>query len=50
MNLRVQAWAKSPPLGRYSPPIGRLFRSEKHEKNETEVIIMVTPHIIEGVD
>lgn len=32
------------------PLLGRLFRSEKHERNETEVIIMVTPHIIEGVD
>jgi|LSQX01.3.fsa_nt_gb type IV pilus assembly protein PilQ len=30
------------------PLIGKLFRTERNERNETEVIIMVTPHIIEG--
>lgn len=30
------------------PLIGKLFRTERNERSETEVIIMVTPHIIEG--
>lgn len=32
------------------PLIGKLFRTEKNEKSETEVIIMVTPHIIGGAE
>ncbi|NMB38102.1 MAG: type II secretion system protein GspD [Firmicutes bacterium] len=30
------------------PLIGKLFRSERIESSETEVIIMITPHIIES--
>ncbi|HHY09017.1 MAG TPA: type II secretion system protein GspD [Firmicutes bacterium] len=30
------------------PLLGKLFRTERNERSETEVIIMVTPHIIEG--
>lgn len=30
------------------PLFGKLFRTERNERSETEVIIMVTPHIIEG--
>jgi general secretion pathway protein D len=30
------------------PLIGKLFRSERNERSETEVIIMVTPRLIEG--
>jgi pilus assembly protein CpaC len=32
------------------PILGALFRSDSYERNETELVIIVTPHIVEPVD
>ena len=41
-----QSVGKVPLLGDI-PLFGKLFRTERTEKSETEVVIMVTPHVIE---
>jgi type II secretory pathway component GspD/PulD (secretin) len=45
-EFESQTVGKVPILGDI-PLFGRLFRTERTEKSETEVVIMVTPHIIE---
>ena len=46
-EFESQSVGKVPLLGDI-PLIGKLFRTERNEKSETEVIIMVTPYILEG--
>jgi pilus assembly protein CpaC len=41
--------AKFPVLGDI-PILGALFRSSSYQKNETELIIIVTPHLVKPVD
>lgn len=45
-EFESQTVGKVPILGDI-PLFGKLFRTERTEKSETEVVIMVTPHIIE---
>lgn len=45
-EFESQSVGKVPILGDI-PLFGKLFRTERTEKSETEVVIMVTPHIIE---
>ena len=45
-EFESQSVGKVPILGDI-PLFGKLFRTERMEKSETEVVIMVTPHIIE---
>ncbi|NLJ25577.1 MAG: type II and III secretion system protein, partial [Firmicutes bacterium] len=45
-EFESESVGKVPVLGDI-PLFGRLFRTERTEKSETEVVIMVTPHIIE---
>jgi general secretion pathway protein D len=46
-EFETMTTGKVPLLGDI-PLIGKLFRSERNERSETEVIIMVTPRLIEG--
>ncbi len=41
--------AKYPVLGDI-PILGALFRSSSYQKNETELVIIVTPHLVKPVD
>jgi len=47
-NVR-NAYSKFPILGDI-PILGALFRSSEFQKNETELVIIVTPHIVKPLD
>lgn len=47
-NVR-NAYSKFPVLGDI-PILGALFRSSEFQKNETELVIIVTPHIVKPLD
>ncbi len=47
-NRVVEVWSKIPGLGDI-PFIGKLFQSKSHAKNNTELLVMVTPEIVRPI-
>jgi pilus assembly protein CpaC len=48
-NYARESVAKFPLLGDI-PILGALFRSSKYQKDETELVVIVTPHLVKPVD
>lgn len=48
-NYARESIAKFPILGDL-PILGALFRSTKYQKDETELVVIVTPHLVKPVD
>ncbi len=48
-NTANDAISKFPGLGDI-PILGQLFRSQAYQKNETELVILVTPHLAKPID
>ena len=44
------ATSKGFPILMDMPVLGRMFRRDQDEFNETEIIIFLTPHIVSGAD
>jgi pilus assembly protein CpaC len=50
LNNRVTAANDAVPLLGDLPVIGALFRSVRYERNETELVVLVTPRLVEGMN
>jgi pilus assembly protein CpaC len=50
LNNRVTATNDVVPLLGDLPVLGALFRSVRYERNETELVVLVTPHLVEGMN
>lgn len=50
LNNRVTASKQAVPLLGDIPVLGALFRSVRYERNETELVILVTPRLVEGMN
>jgi pilus assembly protein CpaC len=50
LNNRVTATKQAVPLLGDVPVLGALFRSVRYERNETELVILVTPRLVEGMN
>ena len=49
-NTRVSATKDATPLLGDLPVLGALFRSVRYERSETELVVLVTPYIVEGMN
>jgi pilus assembly protein CpaC len=50
LNNRITANKDVTPLLGDLPIIGALFRSVRYERNETELVVLVTPHLVEAMN
>src|SRR6185503_19300896 len=50
LNNRVTANKDVTPLLGDLPILGPLFRSMRYERNETELVVLVTPHLVEPMN
>ena len=50
LNDDIRETVKKVPLLGEIPILGALFRSSEFQKNETELVIIVTPHLVKPVD
>ncbi|MDB5294414.1 MAG: flp pilus assembly protein secretin, partial [Phycisphaerales bacterium] len=50
LNNRVTASKQAIPLLGDIPVLGALFRSVRYERNETELVVLVTPRLVEGMN
>lgn len=50
LNTRVTADSQATPLLGDLPILGALFRSVRFERDETELVVMVTPKLVGGLD
>ncbi len=50
LNTRVTANKDVTPLLGDIPILGALFRSVRYERNETELVVLVTPRLVEGMN
>jgi len=50
LNNRVSANKQSVPLLGDIPVLGALFRSVRYERSETELVVLVTPRLVEGMN
>ena len=50
LNDNVREYVRKFPMLGNIPILGSLFRSSSFQKNETELIIIVTPHLVKPVD
>jgi pilus assembly protein CpaC len=50
LNNRVTANKQAVPLLGDIPVLGALFRSVRYERNETELVVLVTPRLVEGMN
>jgi pilus assembly protein CpaC len=50
LNNRVQANKEVTPLLGDLPVLGALFRSVRYERNETELVVLVTPRLVEALN
>lgn len=48
-NFRSDTVVQAPGLGRV-PVLGALFRSQRFQQNETELVLIVTPHLVKPSD
>lgn len=50
LNTRVNATTDVTPLLGDLPVIGTLFRSVRYDRQETELVVLVTPHLVNGMN
>jgi pilus assembly protein CpaC len=50
LNDNIREFVRKFPMLGDIPVLGSLFRSSSFQKNETELIIIVTPHLVKPVD
>ncbi|HEX8912015.1 MAG TPA: type II and III secretion system protein family protein, partial [Humisphaera sp.] len=50
LNNRITASKAAVPLLGDLPVLGALFRSVRYERNETELVVLVTPRLVEGMN
>lgn len=50
LNTRTTATSSATPLLADVPVLGALFRSVRYERQETELVVLVTPHLVSGMN